>query len=163
MCPDARFGASPDATRDALLLSAQRSAIAALHTARGANVAGWAWGEVHALNLHHALDALLPAAPASRVSGPPSGGDGSTVNARWWAGIARPQASGGALFRAVVDVGDWDASRAINAPGQSGIPGDPHYADLAAPWSAGATFPFTYSPAAIAARAETGLRLEPAR
>ena len=62
--PDARFGATPEATRDALLLSALRSAIAALHTARGANVAGWAWGEVHALNLHHALDALLPAAPA---------------------------------------------------------------------------------------------------
>ena len=71
--------------------------------------------------------------------------------------------AGGPASPARRPVGDWDASRAINAPGQSGIPGDPHYADLAAPWSAGATFPFTYSPAAIAARAETGLRLEPAR
>ncbi len=37
----------------------------------------------------------------------------------------------GASVRMVVDVGAWDNSVWINAPGQSGIPGDPHYADLA--------------------------------
>ncbi|MEJ0064985.1 MAG: penicillin acylase family protein [Caulobacteraceae bacterium] len=36
----------------------------------------------------------------------------------------------GASFRMVVDVGDWDNSRIINSPGQSGDPASPHYDDL---------------------------------
>ena len=41
----------------------------------------------------------------------------------------------GASFRIVVDVGGWDNSVCINAPGQSGDPRSPHYGDLALPWS----------------------------
>ncbi len=163
LAPDARFGAEPVATRDAMVLAALRNAVASLTAARGPDPASWAWGTLHALDLHHPLAAQLPALPSPNVSGPVSGGDGATVNARWWATIARPAVSGGALFRAVVDVGNWDASRAINAPGQSGIPGDPHYADLAAKWSAGETFPLAFGTAAIEAIAETRVRLEPKR
>lgn len=161
LAPDARFGAEPAAARDALVLTALRSALAALHVARGADPRSWAWGTIHALDLRHPLATQLPALPSPNVSGPVSGGDGATVNARWWLSIARPNVSGGALFRAVLDVGSWDASRAINAPGQSGIPGDPHYADLAAKWSAGETLPLAYGTAAIEAVAETRLRLVP--
>jgi penicillin amidase len=159
--PDARFGADPAAARDAMLVSALHNAVLALHARRGGDPANWSWGGIHALSLHHPMDVLLPDTPSPDVTGVASGGDGATVMARWWNSIAAPQASGGALFRAVVDVGNWDASLAINAPGQSGIPGDPHYADLAARWGAGETFPLTYGAAAIAANAESILHLRP--
>ena len=41
----------------------------------------------------------------------------------------------GASYRMVLDVGDWDASRTINTPGQSGNPLSPHYRDLAPLWA----------------------------
>jgi penicillin amidase len=63
----------------------------------------------------------------------------------------------GASFRMVVDVGNWDASRAINAPGQSGDPRSPHYSDLAPLWAAGAYVPMLYTKAAV--DAATGLRI----
>ena len=50
----------------------------------------------------------------------------------------------GASFRMVIDVGNWDNSRAINAPGQSGDPRSPHYGDLAPLWAAGEYVPLLY-------------------
>ena len=32
-------------------------------------------------------------------------------------------------MRLILDVGNWDASVCVNAPGQSGDPASPHYAD----------------------------------
>ena len=68
----------------------------------------------------------------------------------------------GASFRIVVDVGDWDRCQAMNTPGQSGRPDDPHYADLYQPWLAGAAFPLYYSRAAVQAHAEQRIVLQPA-
>ena len=61
-----------------------------------------------------------------------------------------------ALHHIVSDVVDWDRSTAMNAPGQSGSPGSPHFSDLAARWAAGefVTLPFTES-AVHAATAST--------
>lgn len=100
------------------------------------------WGDLHRLELRHSLSALVPGADVTSaglgIGG--SGGDGATVMARWWAGPAATQVSGGASFAAVIDVGNWDAARAINLPGQSGDPRSRHYSDLAAMWVAGETF-----------------------
>jgi penicillin amidase len=49
----------------------------------------------------------------------------------------------------VLDVGNWDNSRAINTPGQSGDPASPHYRDRAAAWAEGKSFPLLYSRAAV--------------
>lgn len=43
----------------------------------------------------------------------------------------------GPAFRAVFDVGSWDRSLVVNAPGQSGSPSSPNYDDQAGPWAAG--------------------------
>ncbi len=59
------------------------------------------------------------------------------------------------------DARRWDASRAINAPGQSGSPASPHYSDLAAQWAAGDSFPLAFSDDAVAANARDTLRLVP--
>jgi penicillin amidase len=51
----------------------------------------------------------------------------------------------------VVDVGAWDNSLWINAPGQSGMQDSPHLVDLAPLWAAGDYVPLAYSEAAVAA------------
>ena len=46
----------------------------------------------------------------------------------------------GPSVRIVLDIGNWDNSRAVNHPGQSGDPESPHYRDLAPLWSDGKYF-----------------------
>ena len=47
--------------------------------------------------------------------------------------------------RQVFDLADWDTGVATSAPGQSGQPGSPHYADLAPLWAKGRYFPLAFS------------------
>jgi penicillin amidase len=68
----------------------------------------------------------------------------------------------GASVRMVVDVGAWDNSVWINAPGQSGIPGNPHYADLAPLWARGDYVPMLYSAEAVDKATKTRIDLFPA-
>jgi penicillin amidase len=127
LAPDSRID------RETLLTEALRQAATA--------VAGRTWGEIHTVDLHHAVRGLK----AADVTGLGSGGDGATVMARWWAGPANPNTTGGASFAAVMDVGNWNASLAINGPGQSGLPGDPHYADQYKDWIEGRYRPLPYT------------------
>ena len=69
----------------------------------------------------------------------------------------------GASVRIVLDVGDWDRSMAINAPGQSGDPDSAHYRDLMPLWAAGQYVPLLYSRKAVEAAAEQILELSPTR
>jgi penicillin amidase len=69
----------------------------------------------------------------------------------------------GPSFAAVFDLADWDASMAINAPGQSGAAASPHFGDLAKPWAAGEYFALPFTDAAVRAAAESILTLMPAR
>jgi penicillin amidase len=59
------------------------------------------------------------------------------------------------------DPADWDRSTAIAAPGQSGSPESPHFADLAALWSEGKTFTLAFSERAVQAHADVTLTLIP--
>jgi penicillin amidase len=61
----------------------------------------------------------------------------------------------------VVDVGNWDASRVVNTPGQSGNPASPHYRDLANTWAAGQYFPLTYSRSAVEKATRERIALTP--
>ncbi|MDE2979294.1 MAG: penicillin acylase family protein, partial [Acidobacteriota bacterium] len=68
----------------------------------------------------------------------------------------------GASFRMVIDVGNWDASVAMNNPGQSGDPRSPHYRDLFEPWANDQAFPLLYTRPAILEAAEARIELIPA-
>jgi penicillin amidase len=57
----------------------------------------------------------------------------------------------GASFRMVLDVGNWDASRFINTPGQSGDVDSPHARDLFETWVKGGYVPLVYSREAVEA------------
>ena len=55
----------------------------------------------------------------------------------------------GASWRMVVDVGRWDAAQMTNAPGQSGDPRSPFYANLLEGWANDKSFPLLYSKEAV--------------
>jgi penicillin amidase len=158
--PDRRFGDNPNADRDAVLLTTLGNAVRDLDTRLGPDETRWAWGLLHHGAFDHPLDAFAKA-PRWNVGPLPKGGSASTpMHAGYRASDYRVMQ--GASFRMVVDLGDLDASRTINAPGQSGDPRSPHYADLAPLWAKGEYVPLLYTPAAIADAAETVLELVPA-
>lgn len=64
-------------------------------------------------------------------------------------------------FLVAPDLKAWDASRAMNAPGQCEDPASRHFADLAALWSGGHSIALTYTDGAVNANAEATLTLAP--
>jgi penicillin amidase len=122
----------------------------------------WAWGRLHVSRLAHPLSPLLDEATRARLAvGPvPRGGSGDTLGNTAYLADTFVQ-TGGATFRIVVDVGNWDGSLVMNSPGQSGDPDSPHYADLFEPWSRGEAFPLLYSRERVEAVTERRIRLRP--
>jgi penicillin G amidase len=125
----------------------------------GNEPASWHWGDLHQMLFQHAV---FPSAYGFNVGPFPLGGDATTpMHASWR--LADGRITHGASVRLVMDVGDWDKSLCINAPGQSGDPGSPHYADLAPLWAKGDYVPLLFSPAEIEAATETVIELNPAK
>ncbi len=161
--PDDRFGADPAAARDALLRETLTAAWTDCAERLGGDVSGWGWGRVHHAFFEHALS--FRGAAMARFSpdvGPfPHGGSASTpMHTGYRPGDFRTIM--GASVRMVVDVGNWDGSVWINAPGQSGDPRSPHYRDLAPIWACGDYVPMPYSPEAVEAATELRIVLTPA-
>jgi penicillin amidase len=158
--PDARFGAAPEMARDDLLRATLVAAVADATARLGPDPADWAWGRLHHGYFQHQLSLL--GKPAELDCGPlPIGGSGSTPMHTGY----RPEdfrAVTGASVRLVIDVGGWDNSTCINAPGQSGDPRSPHYRDLAPLWAEGRYVPLLYSRAAVEAAATQRIILQPA-
>ncbi|HEU4897957.1 MAG TPA: penicillin acylase family protein [Actinomycetota bacterium] len=159
--PGGRLGPNPEATLDDILRSSLRQAVGDVEQLLGPDRQRWAWGRLHVARLAHPLSPLLDEATRARLAvGPVArGGSGDTVgNTAYTPTFAQ---SGGATFRIVVDVGNWDGSLAMNSPGQAGDPASPHYADLFAPWGRGEAFPLLYSRGAVEAATEHRIRLHP--
>ncbi|MFC8128906.1 penicillin acylase family protein [Streptomyces sp. NPDC057302] len=152
------LGGDPD---PALLLSTLAAAVGELSGLLGDDPAGWAWGALHHAHPHHPIAALLegPAPQWASVGPVPRGGSGDTVGAAAYGPGFRQTA--GATFRIVVDVGSWDDSVAMNSPGQSGVPGSPHYDDLFASWAADESFPLLYSRDAVEQHTRRTITLRP--
>lgn len=126
--------------------------------------ASWRWGDVHRMHFVHPLleQAPPPLAAQMRLPAYPRGGSGNTVNNTSFS----PEdfrVMSGASFRMVLDVGDWDAARMTNAPGQSGDPRSPFYANLLPGWADDASFPLLYSNEAVRANQVMVIRLTPQR
>jgi penicillin amidase len=150
-------------SRDALLTETLSAAMEDCTRLMGPEPSAWAWGRLHRLLFAHALGRVLPEAEGHPldIGSVPIGGSASTVCLSEY----RPEDFGvtiGASFRMVLDVGDWDLSVAINAPGQSGDPASPHYTDLVDHWAEGVCVPLPYSTAAVDAAAQHRIRLLPA-
>jgi penicillin amidase len=161
--PDARFGTEPSRARDALLADTLAAAWTDALARLGPDPAHWQWGMLHHGYFEHTLSPLVDEAMRRALDvGPlPKGGSASTImHAAYRAQDFR--ITMGASVRFVLDVGNWDASLCINAPGQSGDSRSPHYRDLSVKWARGEYVPFLYSRAAVDAAAETRIVLTPA-
>jgi penicillin amidase len=160
--PDDRFGARPREARDALLLATLAEAVRDCAARWGQDAAQWAWGRLHHGYFQHAASRLLPDnLGGSWDVGPlPVGGSGSTPMHTGYR-ISDFRCIWGASVRLVMDVGHWDNSVCINAPGQSGDPGSPHYSDLAPLWARGRYVPLLYSRARVEEATVARIRLVP--
>lgn len=138
-CDD--IGTEPIETCRDIVGGALHAAISALGGTFGDDPATWRWGEAHHARFRHRLFESLPPAAAGLVS-PAIATDGGadTINRGAFAvnDPHRPFAHvHGAGYRAVYDLGDLSRSRFVIAPGQSGHPLSPHYADLLPTWRDG--------------------------
>ena len=165
--PGPQFGANPRASRDRrarLLLASLADAYKELAGVVGPDVKSWHWGNLHYSYFAHPMSTMGDGAARAKLNvGPfPRQGGADTVNQSSYRNTDFLQTNGPS-FRVVVDVGNWDNSRAMNTPGQSGDPDSPHYRDLAPQWVKGEYFPLLYSRKLVEAAAETTIRLQPAR
>ncbi len=165
-----------------LLSLSLNEALADLERRLGPDESRWKWGSLHRVYFRHPLN--LTANPASGPGGPPLGldsetlrreqlldsfdlkpisrpGDGNTVNATAFG--PNYSESYGASFREIIDLSDWDRSVMTNTPGESGIPGNKHYEDLAGPWSRGEYHPLPYSRKAVEEATEERIILVPVK
>ena len=162
--PAQRFGKDAVRKRDEVLLSSLGRAWAEMEGLQGPDPTRWQWGKQHFSYFAHPMTPLLDQATRSQVNiGPlPRGGGAYTVNVSSYLPENFWHAHGPS-FRMVLDVGNWDNSRAINTPGQSGDPASPHYRDLAGSWAEGKYFPLLYSRQAVEKAAKQVIELLPAR
>ena len=160
--PDRRLGPDPSGSRDLIVAMALAAGWEAAARRMGPEPALWRWGTLHDVTIRHPLarrsPAIAAAFPPIEVGG--SGGDGTTVNARWLAGDLG--VSGGASYLQAIDVGGWDDSLFLNLPGQSGDPTSPHYADMAQPWIEGRMRPLLFSRDRVDVAATGRIFLDPA-
>ena len=156
------LGGAGEAVLDEILRSTLAPAVTEVEQLLGPDRDTWAWGRLHVSRLAHALSPLMSEDTRARLAvGPaPRGGSGDTVGNTAYLADTFVQA-GGATFRIVVDVGDWDGSLVMNSPGQSGDPDSPHYSDLFEAWSRGEAFPLCYSRARVEAVTQRRIRLRP--
>lgn len=154
------FGSDPVKERNRMIKECLQAAVEKLTKLEGTDPAKWSWGQLHIMQFRHSLDsapvaaALTDPKPVSRF------GDGETVGASGYYGSSYEQVEG-ASYREILDLSDWDRSVAVNAPGQSGQPGSPHYSDLIPMWSEGRYFPLLYARDTVEKQSADRLILEP--
>jgi penicillin G amidase len=160
--PDTRLGQDPPAARDELLLQSLAGAVSELEQRFGPDMTSWRWGNMHRMTFRSAVEAVADPETKSRLTLPAVevGGSGDSPHAASF-DVSDFAVMSGASVRMVLDVGDWDQSMAINAPGQSGDPQNPHYADLLRAWAEGRYVPLLFTRPAIDRAAESVVTLVP--
>jgi penicillin amidase len=127
--------------------------VEALREATAAAVLGQPWSQADELTPHHPFAGLgITALDGLPLAGR---GDGFTVR------VQRRADAHGQSFRAVWDVGNWDAGGISIPSGESGEPGSGHYTDLTEAWNENTLTPLPYSDAAVERSARHRLTLAP--
>lgn len=160
--PDERLGPEPTKARDEVILSSLREAFEHLERLLGSDPGAWEWGKLHHALFTHPLSPLADEETRGQMNvGPrPRGGSGDTVGNTGYR-VEDFRQTGGSTWRMVVDVGRWDNSRVMNAPGQSGDPRSPHYSDLFSMWARNETFLMLYSRGKIEVASKQRITLSP--
>ncbi len=160
--PETRFRGNATEQRDHILLTSLGAAYQEMEKLQGADSSQWKWGKLHFNLCEHPVSPILDEQTRAKINvGPiPKHGGRYTVNASGYRTSDFRQSLGPSA-RLVIDVGNWDNSRAVNHPGQSGDPDSPHYRDLAPLWRAGQYFPLLYSREAVENAVEKKIELVP--
>jgi penicillin amidase len=157
-------GASAQSARDPVLVESLSGAIAELKERLGPDMNTWAWGRLHQARWEPAIADLANPQLAAQMSVGPLQTPGSASTPRAQSYRASDfSVSSGASVRLVIDVGAWDNSVFINAPGQSADPYSAHYRDLFPKWAEGSYAPLVFSRAAVDRVAEKVIALTPAK
>ena len=128
----------------------------------GPDSSAWRWGDIHQIRFVHPLLHLADRRLASQMEYPPypRGGSGNTTNNTGFS-PGDLLVRGGASYRQVIDVGNWDASTMTNAPGQSGDPRSPFYDNLLRGWAEDGSFPLLYSREKVLEHKKFSIQLRP--
>ena len=158
---EAWFGDHAAAKRDHLVRETFARAVQKTQQALGDDPAAWAWGDLHHVLFEHPLAGLGPAYAEAFNLGPVPSGSGPYTpdQAQYDENFSRQH---GATYREVFDLADWDQGQATSAPGQSGQPASPHYADLLPLWEKGEYFPLAFSRKKVEEVTQHRLILKPA-
>ncbi|MHC2255895.1 penicillin amidase [Bradyrhizobium embrapense] len=160
--PDSALGGDPAGERDRVLRDSLGEAVADVAGKLGPDASMWRWGRLHVARFDHALMPLADKATATQMQvGPLAFGGAANVPRAATYRRSDYHLLAGASFRIVLDVGNWDASRTINTPGQSGDPFNGHYRDLAPLWATGQYVPLLYSRGAVEAATAEAITLTP--
>lgn len=160
--PGDRLGVDSDRWQADAVVDTLKSAVAELREKLGDNMSEWQWGSVHTAQMAHPLHNVLHGkiAPSLLATATvPRGGSGNTVGLTAYAADFTQRV--GSTLRVVIDVGDWDSSVAMNAPGQSGRLDSPFAANLMQLWANGQSIPLFYSPEKVASVAVQECVLKP--
>ncbi|HET9097186.1 MAG TPA: penicillin acylase family protein [Candidatus Baltobacteraceae bacterium] len=136
----------PHSDYDALLVDSLRTAVKT-HGTRMLEP----WGEYGRFTVRHPLAML----GMSFLDGASFAGNGDSFSVH----VQTPTHS--QSFRAVWDVGNWDAGGMVIPSGESGEPASGHYTDLSATWQQERLVPLPFSDAAVNASARRTLTLLP--
>ncbi|QOZ37031.1 penicillin acylase family protein [Bradyrhizobium sp. CCBAU 53421] len=160
--PDAALGSDLAGERDRVLRDSLGEAVADVADKLGPDASMWRWGRLHVAKFDHALMPLADKATSAQMQvGPLAFGGAANVPRAATYRRSDYHLLSGASFRMVLDVGNWDASRTINTPGQSGDPFSGHYRDLAPLWATGQYVPLLYSRPAVEAATAEAITLTP--
>jgi penicillin amidase len=147
--------------RDDIVLLAAADAVIALRT-KFSDERRWNWDQLHAVSFRHALGGGGAILNWAFSRGPvPMVGDSSTVR-KASVDVRSPyNVVDISSYRQVLDVGNWDQSRAVNTTGQSGNPMSPHYFDQNPLWSTGKYRTLAFTRAAVEKAKASRLLLTP--
>ena len=149
-------------TRADILKLALSDAIAALRQHYGDDLSRWAWGNLHHADYHHTLGAQKPLDRIFNRPSRPIGGDASTIcQVAYVPRVPIQQVHFAPSWRQIIDLADWDNSRAMHHPGQSGHPASKHYDDMIDPWLRGEYHALLWSRANVEQHTVAKLVLEP--
>jgi penicillin amidase len=151
-------------TAPQIALRAWHASLAHVRGLYGNDPARWTWGRAHTLTHGHPLGKLPPLNWLFDVGPFPSPGGHETPN-----NLSNPigplplAVNYGPSTRRVIDFAAPERSQGINPVGQSGVLGDPHYADQATLHVRGEYQPQRLDDADINAHARSTLRLLPSQ
>ena len=133
---DDEHGYLSSVSREDAIVACMVRALDELTERLGPDVSEWRWGRIHKITLNHLLSERGDISDLLRRGGQPVGGNGITVSNTGF--DPNYLASIGANWRHNADLADdppglW----AVDATGQSGHPGSPHYGDQLTEWLAG--------------------------